>query len=37
MKAVSMRGNRDDSWARAVHYLVRDIAQKRAGDAGYAR
>ncbi|MBZ8142228.1 hypothetical protein CLD22_20280 [Rubrivivax gelatinosus] len=34
-KSADMRGNRDESWRRAVHFLVRDIAEKRARDPGY--
>jgi hypothetical protein len=34
-KSVDMRGNQDASWERAVHYLVRDMAEKRAGDPHY--
>ncbi len=34
-KSVDMRGNQDESWTRAVHYLVRDMAEKRARDPGY--
>jgi uncharacterized protein DUF2380 len=36
-KSVDMRGNQDESWTRAVRYLVRDMAEKRALDARYAR
>ncbi len=36
-KSVDLRGNTDTSWRRAVHYLVRDMAQKRAVDPGYGR
>ena len=36
-KSVDMRGNQDESWRRAVRYLVRDMAEKRALDARYAR
>ncbi len=28
-KSVDMRGNRDESWTRAVSFLVRDIAERR--------
>jgi hypothetical protein len=31
-KSVDMRGNQDESWTRAVRYLVRDMAEKRALD-----
>jgi len=34
-KSVDMRGNEDVSWERAVRYLVRDMAEKRAADPGY--
>jgi len=37
MKSVDLRGNDDRSWQRALHYLVRDMAEKRAADPGYAR
>ena len=36
-KSVDLRGNTDTSWARAVHYLVRDMAERRALDPGYGR
>ena len=36
-KSVDMRGNQDESWTRAVRYLVRDMAEKRALDPRYAR
>jgi hypothetical protein len=36
-KSVDMRGNADESWQRAVRYLVRDMAEKRANNPGYAR
>jgi len=32
VKSVDMRGNNDDSWLRAVRYLVRDIEKKRAAN-----
>ena len=34
-KSVDMRGNEDASWTRAVRYLVRDMAEKRARNARY--
>lgn len=34
-KSVDMRGNEDASWTRAVRYLVRDMAEKRARNASY--
>lgn len=34
-KSVDMRGNEDASWRRAVRYLVRDMAEKRARNANY--
>lgn len=37
MKGVQMRGNRDDSWARAATYLVRDMAERRALRADYGQ
>jgi len=36
-KSVDMRGNQDESWTRAVRYLVRDMAEKRALDPRYAQ
>lgn len=36
-KSVDMRGNEDESWMRAVHYLVRDMAEKRAINPGYGQ
>ncbi len=36
-KSVDMRGNTDESWHRAVHYLVRDMAEKRAQDPSFAQ
>ncbi|MBK1689540.1 hypothetical protein CKO37_18770 [Rubrivivax gelatinosus] len=36
-KSADMRGNRDESWRRAVHFLVRDLAERRALDPGYGR
>ena len=30
-----MRGNEDLSWTRAVHYLVRDMAEKRERNLRY--
>lgn len=32
VKSVDMRGNNDESWLRAVRYLVRDIEKKRAAN-----
>ncbi len=34
-KSVDMRGNEDASWNRAVTYLVRDMAEKRARNPRY--
>jgi hypothetical protein len=34
-KSVDMRGNQDESWTRAVTYLVRDMAEKRATRPNY--
>lgn len=36
-KSVDMRGNTDLSWTRAVHYLVRDMAERRERIPGYGR
>ncbi len=36
-KSVDMRGNDDVSWKRAVHYLVRDMSEKRAKNPAYGR
>ncbi len=36
-KSVDMRGNDDVSWTRAVHYLVRDMAEKRERNPKYAQ
>lgn len=36
-KSADMRGNRDESWRRAVHFLVRDLAERRARDPAYGR
>ena len=36
-KSVDMRGNDDVSWTRAVRYLVRDMAEKRAGNPRYGQ
>jgi hypothetical protein len=36
-KSVDMRGNNDVSWTRAVRYLVRDMAEKRAQRPGYGQ
>jgi len=34
-KSISMRGNQDQSWSRAVHYLVRGMAEKRDRNPSY--
>ena len=34
-KSVDMRGNEDQSWLRAVRYLVRDMAEKRERNPRY--
>ena len=36
-KSVDMRGNDDVSWTRGVHYLVRDMAEKRARNPRYGQ
>ena len=36
-KSVDMRGNTDESWTRAVHYLVRDMAEKRERNPNYGQ
>jgi Protein of unknown function (DUF2380) len=36
-KSVDMRGNDDVSWTRAVRFLVRDMAEKRARNPTYAQ
>jgi len=36
-KSVDMRGNADESWTRAVRYLVRDMAEKRSNNPGYGQ
>ena len=36
-KSVDMRGNTDESWQRAVDYLVRDMAEKRERNPNYAQ
>lgn len=36
-KSVDMRSNDDVSWSRAVRYLVRDMAEKRAVNPRYGR
>ena len=36
-KSVDMRGNNDESWSRAVKYLVRDMAEKRARNPKYGQ
>jgi Protein of unknown function (DUF2380) len=36
-KSVDLRGNDDESWRRAVHYLVRDMAEKRARNPSYGQ
>ncbi len=36
-KSVDMRGNNDESWTRAVSYLVRDIAERREYNPRYGQ
>ena len=36
-KSVDMRGNADESWTRAVRYLVRDMAEKRSNNPRYGQ
>ena len=36
-KSVDMRGNEDQSWTRAVRYLVRDMADKRERNPKYGQ
>jgi len=36
-KSVDLRGNTDQTWARAVSFMVRDMAEKRKRDPGYGR
>ena len=36
-KSVDMRGNEDQSWTRAVRYLVRDMAEKRELNPKYGQ
>ncbi len=36
-KSVDMRGNDDISWTRGVHYLVRDMAEKRERNPRYGQ
>jgi hypothetical protein len=36
-KSVDLRGNDDVSWARAVRYLVRDMAEKRERNPRYGQ
>lgn len=36
-KSVDLRGNDDVSWTRAVRFLVRDMAEKRARNPRYAQ
>lgn len=36
-KSVDMRGNEDESWKRAVRYLVRDMAEKRMINPQYGQ
>lgn len=36
-KSVDMRGNQDQSWSRAVRYLVRDMAEKRDRNPRYGQ
>ena len=35
VKSVDMRGNNDESWIRAVRYLVRDIDDRRKANPRY--
>ena len=35
VKSVDMRGNNDESWIRAIRYLVRDIDDKRKANPRY--
>jgi Protein of unknown function (DUF2380) len=36
-KSVDMRGNDNESWMRAVRYLARDMAEKRASNPRYGQ
>lgn len=36
-KSVDMRGNTDDTWQRAMRFMLRDWAQKRALRPGYGQ
>lgn len=36
-KSVDMRGNQDETWIRAIRFLARDMAEKRAQDSGYGQ
>ena len=36
-KSVDLRGNTDLSWTRAVHYLVRDMAERRERQPDYGQ
>ena len=36
-KSVDMRGNQDETWTRAVSYLVRDMAEKRERNPKYGQ
>jgi len=36
-KSVDMRGNNDESWTRAVSYLVREIAERRERNPRYGQ
>lgn len=36
-KSVDMRGNNDDSWQRAMRFMLRDWAEKRAARPGYGQ
>lgn len=36
-KSVDMRGNQDESWRRAVRFLVRDMAEKRERNPRYGQ
>ena len=35
VKSVDMRGNNDESWIRAVRFLVRDIDDRRQANPRY--
>jgi hypothetical protein len=36
-KSVDMRGNTDDTWQRAMRFMLRDWAEKRAARPGYGQ